>query len=232
MAGLNAWALWAQIARRRYRHDRLVRAPVPAAGGGYCGRRVLRHRARGGEDRQGVNRERPGPTGSLQNFSQPGPPDPAVSVGIPDLACVADEVGKRHGAELAGVGAQVAIITEQEYLARWDCDVEVAARAGLLPLHTPTMLSRLLGDHGIVAFDGFGTRKTAAVDNDVMRRDRDVVAGQADHALDIVLRAIVRIDKMPMSPMATRVLQPGQLYLLSANNQSPRRIPGCMAAVG
>jgi len=84
------------------------------------------------------------------------------------LPCVADEIGKRHRAKLAGVGAQVAIIAEQEYLAGWDGQIEVVARAGLLPLHTPTVLSRLFGDHEIVAFGGFGTRKATVVDNDIM----------------------------------------------------------------
>ena len=60
------------------------------------------------------------------------------------MARIADQVGKRHGAELAGVGAQVAIVTEQEYLAGWDDKIEVGARTRRLPLHTPAMLSRLL----------------------------------------------------------------------------------------
>ena len=104
----------------------------------------------------------------LENFSQPAPPYPTISGGKPDLPCAAHEIGKRHCAELARVSAQVAIIAEQEYLAGWDFEIEVAARISVLPLHTPTMLSRLLGDHEKVAFDGFGARKTTAVDNDVM----------------------------------------------------------------
>src|SRR5882757_10542576 len=87
---------------------------------------------------------------SLQNLSEPIPPHSAVSAGKPDLTCIADEIGKRHGAELAGVSAQVSIIAEQEYLARRDCQIEVVAHAGLLPLHPPAMLSRLLGDDAIV----------------------------------------------------------------------------------
>ena len=84
------------------------------------------------------------------------------------MACIADEIGKRHCAELARVSAQVAIIAEQEYLTGWDCKIEVVASAGFLPLHTPTVRSRLLSDHEMVAFDDFGTRQTTAVDDDVM----------------------------------------------------------------
>ena len=87
------------------------------------------------------------------------------------MACIGDEIGQRHRTELTGVRAQVAIIAEQEYLTGWDCKIEVVARAGRLPLHTPTMLLRLLGDHDKVTFDGFGTRETLPVDNDVMLRD-------------------------------------------------------------
>ena len=105
---------------------------------------------------------------SLQNFSQPVPPNSVACVGKPDLTCIADQIGKRHCSELAGVGGQVAIIAEQEYLARRDCKIEVVARACLLPLHTPTMLSRLLSNHEKVAFDDFGTGKTTAVDDDIM----------------------------------------------------------------
>src|SRR5882757_8378567 len=132
---------------------------------------------------------------SLESFSQPIPPDSALSGRKPDLPCVADKIGERHGAELARVSAQVAIIAEQEYLAGRDGKIEVAVRAARLPLHPPTMLSGLLGNHEIAVFDDFRARKTAAVDNDVMRRDGDAVARQADHALDVVLRAIVRKDE-------------------------------------
>jgi 2-keto-4-pentenoate hydratase len=48
------------IARERHHHDRLVRAPVSAAGGGYCGRGVFGHRPGRGEDCRGVRRGAPG----------------------------------------------------------------------------------------------------------------------------------------------------------------------------
>src|SRR3954462_6772897 len=93
----------------------------------------------------------PGPAVSLQDFSQPTPPDPVAALGIPDLARIADEIGQRHGAELARVGAEVPVIAEQKNLAGRNGDVEVAAPAGLLPLHPPDMRSRLLGGHDKIA---------------------------------------------------------------------------------
>ena len=54
MARRKARPLRAAVAPGRHRHDRLVRAPVPAAGGGHRGRGVLRHRPGRGEDCQGV----------------------------------------------------------------------------------------------------------------------------------------------------------------------------------
>ena len=64
-----------------------------------------------------------------------------------------------------------------------------------VPLHAPATLARLLRHHDPLAVDGLFPRQAFAVDRDLVSLNRDMVAGQADHALDVNRRAVVRVDE-------------------------------------